>query len=391
MTTTNSQRGITDQRLTANARRLRPLLCDYAAASDIMRKMPDEVLDGLTEAGFFRLLKPRHFGGYDVNQRTVLEVILTLGQANASAAWLVGIAAGGSALARRGSERLQAEIFSNRDARIAGSLNPGTARRVDGGLCVRGNWPYSSGAPHADWAAICAAVPDEASDIVPYVCFAPVAEVQVHDTWHMAGMRGTASQTFVADELFIPEHRTIALDALGDGQHAGSTSDELPLAPLFNLYFVATLLGIGQAAAELVIEAAPRKAMTSTCFARQSDSVGVQIQVAEAKLKLRSAGLLVFDVADELDAGTLVAGEAGYPRRARVRAQCAFAARQTMEAVQTLLDVCGAGGFAEASRMQQYWRDASVAARHAALNVHVGYEIYGKSLLGVAERISPLV
>ncbi|MCV7095456.1 hypothetical protein I2456_11720 [Mycobacterium kubicae] len=110
-----------------------------------------------------------------------------------------------------------------------------------------------------------------------------------------------------------------------------------------------------------------------------------------SKLKLRSAGLLVFDVADELDAGTLVAGEAGYPRRARVRAQCAFAARQTMEAVQTLLDVCGTGGFAEASRMQQYWRDASVAARHAALNVHVGYEIYGKSLLGVAERISPLV
>jgi 3-hydroxy-9,10-secoandrosta-1,3,5(10)-triene-9,17-dione monooxygenase len=42
-------------------------------------------------------------------------------------------------------------------------------------------------------------------------------------------------------------------------------------------------------------------------------------------------------------------------------------------------------------RMQQYWRDANTAARHAGLQPVVGYEVYGKSLLGIEDRISPAV
>jgi alkylation response protein AidB-like acyl-CoA dehydrogenase len=87
----------------------------------------------------------------------------------------------------------------------------------------------------------------------------------------------------------------------------------------------------------------------------------------------------------------MVSGDAGYPLRAQARAQCGYAARQVIDAIHILMNVHGAGGFAESSPMQQYWRDANIAARHAALNSHVGYEIFGKALLGVPERISPLV
>jgi 3-hydroxy-9,10-secoandrosta-1,3,5(10)-triene-9,17-dione monooxygenase len=173
-TTTSAQCAVTHQELLASAVRLQPLLRENTFASEPMRGLPDEVVDGLTSAGFFRLLKPQRCGGYDVNQRTVLEIIEILGQANGSAAWLVSIAATAACVVRRGPERVQSEIFSSPDARIAGSLNPGTARRVasrrvDGGLSVSGSWPYSSGAPHADWVTICAAVPDEADpNLGPY-------------------------------------------------------------------------------------------------------------------------------------------------------------------------------------------------------------------------------
>jgi 3-hydroxy-9,10-secoandrosta-1,3,5(10)-triene-9,17-dione monooxygenase len=62
-----------------------------------------------------------------------------------------------------------------------------------------------------------------------------------------------------------------------------------------------------------------------------------------------------------------------------------------LEAIHILVNVHGAAAFAETSLMQQYWRDANTAARHAGLNAYIGYEVFGKALLGVPERISPMV
>ena len=81
----------------------------------------------------------------------------------------------------------------------------------------------------------------------------------------------------------------------------------------------------------------------------------------------------------------------GYADRARSRAMGGYAAQQTLEAIHTLLNVHGAGGFAEKNRMQQYRRDANTAARHPGLNAVVGRVVSGKSLLAVEERISPVV
>ena len=393
MTTTSTQPVVSHEMLLDTAVRLQPLLREKACAAEAVRKLPDEVINGLTHAGFFRLLKPPRFGGYDVSQRTILQVIEALAQANGSAAWLVSIGATAAALVSRGSERLQSEIFSSPDVRIAGSLNPGTARRVNGGLSVSGSWPFSSGAPHANWVTLGAAVADEADrNIGPYVCLVPASEVQLHDTWHTVGMRATASQTYSAKDLFVPEHRTIALSSLMNGETSvGQAENQVPLGTLATLLLVGPLLGLGEAAAGLVIETAPSKSMHHTSFAHQSDSVGVQVQVAEAKLKLQTARLHAFAVADALDDGTTAGGDAGYPLRAQARAQCGYAAQQVLDAIQILTNVHGAAGFAESSPMQQYWRDANIAARHAALNSYVGYEIFGKSLLGVPERLSPLV
>lgn len=393
MTTPSAQCPTTHEELLADAVRLQPLLRESTLASEAMRKLPDEAIDALTEAGFFRLLKPRRFGGMHAPQRTMLEIAETLGQANASAAWLVSIAATAAIVARHGSERAQSEIFSTPDARIAGGLAPGTARRVDGGLSISGSWPYSSGAPHADWTAIAIVVPEhDNGELETLMCFVPASEVRLRDTWHTAGMRGTASQTLLADQVFVPEHRAVALGTLANGPMRGDESGyQLPLAPVAALLLVGPLLGLGQAAAELVLQTAPSKPLTNTSFAHQSDSVGVQIQVAEATLKLRTARLHAFEVADALDAGEIVNGESGYRLRAQARAQCGYAAGEVLEAIQMLINVHGAASFADSSAMQQYWRDANVAARHAALNSYVGYEIYGKSLLGVSERIAELV
>lgn len=120
------------------------------------------MIDALTDAGFFRLFKPRRFGGYPADLRTVLQVTETLAEADGSAAWVVGIASTAAWAINRGSEQLQQDIFgADPDARIAGSSTPCPARRVEGGLRLSGRWRYASGSPHATWAALAAAVADD--------------------------------------------------------------------------------------------------------------------------------------------------------------------------------------------------------------------------------------
>ena len=92
-----------------------------------------------------------------------------------------------------------------------------------------------------------------------------------------------------------------------------------------------------------------------------------------------------------IEQGSGESRQRGYADRARSRAMGGYAAQQALEAIHTLLNVHGAGGFAEKNRMQQYRRDVNTAARHPGLNDVVGREVYGKSLLAVEERISPMV
>jgi alkylation response protein AidB-like acyl-CoA dehydrogenase len=223
---------------------------------------------------------------------------------------------------------------------------------------------------------------------------APAAEVRLEESWRTVGMRGTGSDTWVAEDVFVPDHRTISLPALIEGTWpvpSGEPMYRLPFVPLATVPLLGPLLGLGGAAFDLALAAAPGKPIQTTFFARQSDSAGVQIQLAEAALKLKTARLHAYGIADGLDAAAAAGRDVGYLERAEIRAEAGYIAQLVLEAMSVLLNIHGAGSFAEANRMQQYWRDANTAARHASLGAAVGYEVYGKALLSVEERISPAV
>jgi hypothetical protein len=75
--------------------------------------------------------------------------------------------------------------------------------------------------------------------------------------------------------------------------------------------------------------------------------------------------------------------------RARVRADTGWVAEHVTRAIDILLSAHGAGSFGGTG--PRIWRDSATAARHAIVSPVVGYEIYGKALLGVEEKITPLV
>jgi 3-hydroxy-9,10-secoandrosta-1,3,5(10)-triene-9,17-dione monooxygenase len=383
----------TDQQVVANARALQPVLREHAAEGELLRRLPDPVSDALTEAGMFRLQTPKRFGGYAVGARTVLEVSETLAEADGSAAWLVSIGSTGSWMGARYSPRAQEEIFgANPDARLAGATVPGSARRADGGLRLSGRWPYVSGSHHADWALLGATVPADPAETM--LCLVPATELTLESTWRTVGMRGTGSDTWVGDDVFVPDYRTIPLDAVAEGTWPvpdDAPMYRLPSAPLSLAALVAPLLGLGRAALRFVVDNAQAKALTGTTIPRHSESVGVQMQIAEAAMRICTARLHAYDIAATLDAAAAEDRTISYATRAEFRARLGYAAHQIIDALSILVDAHGAGSFAESALLQKYWRDATTAARHAGLQAVVGYEAYGKSMLGIAERISTTV
>ena len=149
-------------------------------------------------------------------------------------------------------------------------------RRVDGGLPVSGRWPYASGSHHATWATLGAMVTDdEGAPVDGVLCLAPVSELRMEDTWRTVGMRGTGSNTWVAEDVFVPAHRIISMSALAAGEWSAETDEvmyRLPFVPLATLPVLGQALGVGRAALDLAVDNAPQKAMHHTFFARQSNS-----------------------------------------------------------------------------------------------------------------------
>ncbi|MCV7281293.1 hypothetical protein H7J88_16760 [Mycolicibacterium flavescens] len=255
-----------------------------------------------------------------------------------------------------------------------------------------GRWSYASGSPHADWAAVGVTVEADTAPAEQYFALVPRTDLVLDENWRTVGMRGTGSHTWVAEDVFVPEHRLLPLSAvIGAEPPLSEPIYRLPVGAFSTVVILGPLLGLAKAALEHTVAKAATKGIHHTVYTRQSESVGVQVQIAEAALKVDTARMHAYRIADEMDAATTARQPVDYADRARMRAAAGYASRQILDSIQMLLDVHGAGSFAEAHPLQRFWRDANVMARHAGLNAAVGYEVFGKSLLGVAEQISPVV
>ncbi|GGT10200.1 acyl-CoA dehydrogenase family protein [Streptomyces chromofuscus] len=383
--------------LAARVEALRPLLREQAGRGETDRVVPAQIIEALGEAGVFRLLTPKRYGGLETDLRTLTEVSETLGTADGSSAWTGMIIAVTNWLACLFPDKAQEDVFgADPDARVTGVAAPtGMGEKVPGGWRVSGRWSYNSGAPYATWAAVGALLKDDHGAVVDQaLVLIPAGDLTIEDTWHMAGMKGTASNTLIARDVFVPEYRALSVPATAEGARVRSRPEEAlygsTFGPMLLLCLMGPLLGLGRAALDIVLEAAAAKPLSFTTHARQADSVGVQMQVAEAALKLETARLHTYQAVDAVDRAAPVA-PLDYAARAHIRAQAGYAAQQVLEAIGILLNAHGSSAFAETHPLQRIWRDANVAARHAGLIPAVGLEVYGKSLLDVDERVSLMV
>lgn len=386
------------EQLLVTAKSLQPLLAEHAAETERERRIADASIAALRDAGLFRLLTPKRCGGHEVNARTWLEVVALVAESCGSSAWVLGLLTNAAWFAGTLGDEAREEIFGNDpDARIAGVFAPSEdMRHEDGGVRVSGKWYWASGSLHASWAMLGVLERDAQARVVDHwLGFAPMRELAIENTWYASGMRGTGSNCLVARDLFIPAHRLMSLRQAIAGAIPNTHPDEIlyrsACVPMMVLALLGPQLGLARAALQHTIAVAGRRNIPYTIYQREADSPAFQMQIADAALRIDSAHLHAYRIADDIDDFAARGRRMDLTTRARARARAGYIGKLVTESINTLISAYGAGAFADSNPLQRIWRDANTAARHALVLPPVCEEIYGKALLGLDNNITPLI
>jgi alkylation response protein AidB-like acyl-CoA dehydrogenase len=385
--------------LVERARGLHELLRSQAARIEQDRRVPDAVIDALSEAGLFRISTPKRFGGYELPFRSSLEINAAIAEGDGSTAWVTTLTNVCNWMVGLFPDQTQREVFEgNPDARVCGVVAPtSTAIRVEGGLRVTGRWSPASGSASAQWAGLGVPVVDESgAQIDQGFALFPMEELTIEDTWFVAGMQGSASNTLVADDVFVPDHRILSISRATEGDYATEHKEEAlyrsAFIPVMAIVLAGPVAGTAKAALDFVLAAlAKGKGISYTFYERSVDAASTQISMAEAAILVDTCYLHLYRACDAIDQA---AASGVYPdrlERARARMDTGYVARKAREAVDTLLNVHGAGGMAQASPLQHFWRDVNTGSRHAVVNSLISAEAFGRELLHLPEQITPLV
>ncbi|HEV2638953.1 MAG TPA: acyl-CoA dehydrogenase family protein [Actinocrinis sp.] len=384
--------------LVERALALKGLLAGNGARGEADRRVVQESIDAMVEAGLFKIALPKRYGGYETTMRTMLDVSAAVGEADGGTAWVLTLCNVCAWLAALFPQAAQDDVWAeNPGALVSGVLAPtAESRKVAGGHKIDGRWFWNSGSWHADWAVLGIPVTNEAGEVVDQgLALIPRSDLDFEETWFVAGMRSSGSNCLIARDVFVPEHRVISVPAAIEGNYGTELADETlyrsAFVPLLALVLAGPQLGMGRAALEIVKSKAANKPISYTFYTAQADSVAFQLQIAEAAMLIDTAHLHAYRAAADIDEAAERGEYLDFTTRARVRADTGYAIEHVVKAIDVLLSAHGAGSFAEANPLQRIWRDSEVASRHAVILPVVGYELYGKALLGRTDQITPLI
>ena len=376
--------------MVARARALRPLLEANAAQTEADRRVAEENIIAIQQAGLYRIMVPHRFGGLEADLRTKMEVSAALGEGCGSTAWASTLMNVNSLFLGMANARLQEDVWGkNPDARIAGVLSPtATTRKVEGGIVVTGKWPWSSGCLHTNWMMMGCPLMNEAGEMTDHVvAVMPAEDCTIEDTWYVAGMKGSGSNTVAADEVFVPDHRLISVSKLAMGIPQTPYTDEVlyrcAFTPVAALILVGPVMGFVKRALEFVIEKSSKRNISYTFYAKQTESPSFQLAVADAAMEVDTVWLHALRACADIYAAAEEGRQMTYEQRARVRMDTGYVAETARHCMDTLMSAHGASSFAESSPMQRIWRDLGTCTRHAVVSPNISREVYGKVLLGM--------
>jgi 3-hydroxy-9,10-secoandrosta-1,3,5(10)-triene-9,17-dione monooxygenase len=375
---------VTREELVQRATALVPKLRERAERTERLRRLPDETIADLVDAGLLRIVTPERFGGHGLDFDAKLEVALELGRGCGSTAWCYSILTTHSWWLGHFPVQAQEEFFADSpDTLGSSSLDPGRSRVevVPGGYRLSGRWSFSSGCDAASWVTVGGLVPSGRLWFL-----VPMAEVTIDDIWFVSGLRGTGSKDLVIDNVFVPAHRVAEQRLIQEGQSDGwalhrRPSYRVPLFALMPTTLVAPVLGMARGMVETFADQLRgRKRPDGT---ELTHAVASQLRLAESSAEADAARCLlrqntreVLDRAARDETPTLL-------DRARYRRDHAFMVKLGIRAISRLFEAGGGHALLESNPLQRFHRDALAASQHFGTRWDENAELYGRVALGL--------
>ncbi len=366
----------------AVARDISALARELAAETERRRQLPDELVARLRDSGLLRAGAPVEVAALELAPVPALRCAEEVARGDASAGWCVSIAITSSLLAAYLPAESRTELFGDGKGVAAGVWAPrGQARSVDGGVLVSGRWAFCSGIAHADLLfAGCVMesdAPSESERPKPSVVALRKEDLQIPDTWHTLGLRGTGSHDAVADEVFVPSGRVFSLF---DGPVLNRPLYRFPVFGFFALSIGAAALGNARAAIdELVALAAGKVGLGSTRTLAQRSAT--QASVAAAEASLRAARALYYEAVEAAWQAAQGDEPVSVALRNGLRLAATHAVRTSADVVRAMYDLGGGTAIYDDSPLQRRFRDAHTATAHFQVN-EASREVPGRILLG---------
>jgi alkylation response protein AidB-like acyl-CoA dehydrogenase len=371
--------------------RARDIAATIAASADALERtqlFPPPLLDALHGARLFRLLLPRSAGGEEVEPWTYFDAVAEIGRHDASVAWCVFVANSSAIIAAFLPPRIADEIFADPRVTIAwGPPDAQTAQAVPGGYRVTGRWGFASGCRHASWMGAHCNVrePDgslrlnKAGRPTIRTLLFPAESAKLIHTWDVIGLRGTASDSYEVNDLFVPEEYSSTREDPTLRREPG----RLYAFTMQGLYAVGVAgVAVGTAQAMLDEFKALARAKTPRGLGRLAENAVVQANVARMEAKLGAARAYMTRTLRDAWDGVYGTTPIDVPTRAQVRLACAQAILAANEVADDSYKAAGVSAIFDGSAFGRRFRDIHTLLQQIQSR-EAHFEAVGQILLGI--------
>jgi indole-3-acetate monooxygenase len=366
------------------ARALAPLIREQADLIESERCLPPSILEALTEAGVFQFYVAQVFGGAEADPVTFCRVVEELAQADGSTGWCAMLCGSSGLFSGLLPEAAAREVFADPGAMVAGSLAPtGIARAVAGGYRLSGRWTFGSSIRHSSWVfGNCRVLDGDAPRLKPNgtpevrILFFPQSDVEILDTWHVGGLRGTGSHDFQVQDLFVPVHRACSF---AEEPVQPGPLYTLPLVTAAAALMASVALGIARHALDALEELAAVKTPARSQTVLREDPVA-RAQIGAAEGLLRAGRAFMYETIEQAWATALNGGRLSWKQRGLVRLAGTQAVTQALQAVDLACRTAGASSIYVSSPLERCLRDIRTAAQHHTV-APGNYELAGQLFL----------
>jgi len=367
---------------------LAPEIAAAAAEGEERRALLPEIVEKLKQAGIFRMLVPKQYGGDELTVTQATAVIQELAKADGAAAWTAMVAYGFNVSACKYPKEVVDKLFANGpDLMVRGALAPiGKAVETEGGYILSGQWPFASGPYKPDWMVAGAIVIRDGKPVMgpmgPETIVAIISpeKVKMLDTWYSVGICASDSTDYSIENEFVEASHTTNLFNFMSPQCYGLPLFDLPFPMLTTSTHSAVSIGLAEASIEEVLELSKTKRAAFDPSQTLGENQVFQHEVGKLCARLDSLQALMDQQTAAVDADQ--AYQFDPVGLSKNMAWASYMHVQAFEIINELFSLAGSAPcYKQKSTLQRRWRDARVAAQHMAASPS-NYDKYGAILAG---------